>query len=203
VIRNNRKRLKGHSVTIPALLNVETLADLIRQGERLKLIDVRSPAEFESVHIEGSYNLPLDLLPEHREELRDLLRSPTILICQSGNRARQAEQLLQASSLSNLHILDGGIAQWTSAGKAVVRGPQRWSMERQVRGLAGSIVLASVIASLFWKPFLILAAFIGAGLSYSALSNTCGMAAILSKLPYNKGASCDIRQVVARLGANE
>lgn len=190
-------------MTLPAIVNTETLADLIKQGERLKLIDVRSPAEFESVHIEGSYNLPLDLLPEHREELRDVLRSPAILICQSGNRARQAEQLLQAASLSNLHILDGGIASWTSAGKPVVRGKQRWAMDRQVRGLAGSIVLASVLASLFWKPLLLIAAFIGAGLTYSALSNTCGMAFMLSKLPYNKGASCDIQQVVARLAASE
>lgn len=185
----------------PSFLNVETVENLIKERASFKLIDVRTPAEFESVHIEGSFNLPLDLLPKHCEELRDYLNVPLIIVCQSGARAQQAERILRGASFTNLHILEGGVARWSSMGKPVVRGKQRWSLERQVRGLAGSLVLLSVIASLFWKPMLLIAAFVGAGLTFSALTNFCGLAFLLCKLPYNQDATCDIGTLKKRLAA--
>ncbi len=188
--------------TIPPALDAEMLATLRSGQTPLKIIDVRTPAEFETVHIPGSYNVPLDLLPEHRDELRDRLRSPAVLVCQSGNRARQAEQILRNAALDNVHVLDGGIGAWMAAGKPVNRGKTRWGLERQVRGVAGSLVLLSVLAGMRWKPVAFVSAFVGAGLAYSAATDTCGMAMLLSKLPYNQGATCDVREVVMRL-ANE
>lgn len=188
--------------TIATVLDVETLATLRSEQTPLKIIDVRTPAEFESMHIPGSYNVPLDLLPEHRDELRDTLRSPAVLVCQSGNRARQAEQILRNAALDNVHVLDGGMSAWAAAGKPVNRGKTRWGLERQVRGIAGTLVLLGVLAGMRWKPLTFLSAFVGAGLAYSAATDTCGMAMVLSKLPYNQGATCDVRAVVSRL-ANE
>ncbi len=186
---------------LPAVVDHETVAELLEQRQPVKLIDVRTPAEFESLHIPGSYNVPLDLLPEHRDELRDTLRAPAILVCRSGQRARQAAQILQNADLPQLHVLDGGIAAWEQSGKPVRRGRTRWSLERQVRGVAGGLVLAGAVGGLFlWKPLTYLALFVGAGLTYSALTDTCGMALLLSKLPYNRNATCDIRDVVRRLG---
>jgi rhodanese-related sulfurtransferase len=78
-------------LTLPPVVDVETTATLLAEQAPITIIDVRTPAEFESAHIPGSYNVPLDLLPEHRAELRDALRAPAILVCRSGQRARQAE----------------------------------------------------------------------------------------------------------------
>lgn len=186
--------------SLRGVVDVETVADLLRQGAQIKLIDVRTPAEFESMHIPGSYNVPLDLLPEHRAELRDILRAPAILVCRSGTRSRQAEQLLREVDLPQIHVLDGGINAWEGAGKPVNRGRQRWGLERQVRGVAGMLVVLGALGGAFvWKPLTYVSTVVGGGLAYSALTDTCGMAMVLSKLPYNRAATCDVRDVVGRL----
>jgi rhodanese-related sulfurtransferase len=177
---------------------------LLGTGTPLKMIDVRTPAEFEAAHIPGSYNVPLDLLPEHRNELRDSLRTPTVLVCRSGGRARQAAQLLREAHLDNVHILDGGLSAWEAENKPLKRGIQRWGLERQVRGVAGALVLLGTLGGmLFWKPLTVLAAFIGGGLAFSAATDSCGMAMLLSKLPYNRAVTCDMRDVIERLATDQ
>jgi hypothetical protein len=74
-----------------------------------------------------------------------------------------------------------------------------WELERQVRLVAGSIVLSSVVGSVAVPRLKWLAAAIGAGLTYAAVSNTCAMATALSKLPYNRGAASDAKTVLAQL----
>jgi rhodanese-related sulfurtransferase len=188
-------------MTLPPVVDSETVALLLERDAPVKIIDVRTPAEFASAHIPGSYNVPLDQLPEHRAELRDTLRAPAILVCRSGQRARQAEQVLREADLTQIHVLDGGIAAWDRADKPLRRGRQRWGLERQVRGVAGTLVLAGALGgALAWRPLIYLAAAIGGGLAFSAATDSCGMALALSKLPYNRAASCDVRVVVARLG---
>ena len=189
---------------LPEIVDIETLDELLQGHHPMKIIDVRTPAEFESVHIPGSYNVPLDLLPEHRDELESTLRSPAVLVCRSGNRAEQAARLLQTTQLRNVHILDGGMTAWQSAGKPVNRGQQRWSLERQVRGVAGALVVAGALGGLlFARPVTILAGAVGAGLAVSAITDTCTMARMLQKLPYNRGATCDMSAVVQRLASDE
>src|SRR5215208_3750723 len=99
---------------VPAAIQAWEVAELKRSAE-IKLLDVRSPAEFEAVHIPGSYNVPLDQLPEHRHELRSLER-PLVLVCRSGARAHQAELLLREIGLWQLSVLDGGLQAWERAG---------------------------------------------------------------------------------------
>jgi rhodanese-related sulfurtransferase len=176
------------------------VAPLINQGTDVKLIDVRTAAEFESAHIPGSYNVPLDQLPEHREVLRSHLTGPTVLVCRSGTRARQAEQLLREVDLTALHVLDGGVTAWEQAGLPINRGRQRWSMERQVRGVAGGLVLTGVLGSaIAWPPLKWLAAFVGGGLLFSAITDSCGMAALLGRLPWNRAATYDVGTTLARI----
>ena len=187
---------------LPAVVDAPTVAALLAQNAPLHIIDVRTPAEFESMHIPGSYNVPLDALPAHRAELRDALRAPAVLVCRSGARARQAEGVLRAADLHRVHVLEGGITAWEAAGQAVRRGRERWTLERQVRGAAGSLVLLGVLGGLrAWKPLTYLAAAVGAGLTYSAVSDSCAMGMILSRLPYNQGAGSDVRAALTQLAA--
>jgi rhodanese-related sulfurtransferase len=197
----SRVRVEARSESTAPLGARVAGGDLAARLDSVTVLDVRSPAEFDSVHIPGSVNLPLDRLPEYVSELTSAVRTPVVLICRSGQRAREAERALEAAGLPGLHVLDGGLTAWESAGLPVVRGKQRWSMERQVRGTAGALVLASLAASLVLPPLAWVAAGIGGGLLFSAIADTCAMAKILARLPYNHGARCDASLVLRSIEA--
>lgn len=99
----------------------------------------------------------------------------------------------------NLRVLTGGIAAWQAAHAPVTTGTPRWDLERQVRLVAGSLVLAAVLAGALFEPVTWVAAFIGAGLAVAALTNTCAMGMLLAELPYNRGPRTDLDQVVTAL----
>ncbi len=186
-------------MTAPSHVDAATLSRWLAEGRDVTLFDVRTPAEFETAHIPGSYNVPLDALDEHADALSRHLDAPLVLICRSGNRADQAQRTLAAAGMANLAVLAGGILAWQAAGGPLRRGRPRWDLERQVRLIAGSLVLAGLLASLAFEPAKWLAAAVGAGLTFAALTNTCAMGALLSKLPFNRAPSCDVAAVVARL----
>jgi hypothetical protein len=123
-------------------------------------------------------------------ELRDRLSSgtpPRLLV-------------LRGAGLTGGAVLEGGIAEWEGNGLDVDRGIERWDIERQVRLVAGSIVLSSVVGSVLVPKLKWLAAAIGGGLTFAAASNTCAMGTALSKLPYNRTADYDPAALVSRLG---
>lgn len=182
-----------------SLIDAAELDELTQAGNGPRLIDVRTPGEFETAHIPGAYNVPLDLLQEHRDEIAQHLDENVVLICRSGQRAGTAGATLRDAGLTNISILDGGMTAWQDKGFGVRRGPQRWDLERQVRLVAGSIVLSSVLGSIAAPKLKWVAAAIGAGLSTAALTNTCAMGMMLAKLPYNRGATCDAQSVVEQL----
>ncbi len=186
-------------MTSPATIDSHDLNQLLGSPTPPRVLDVRTPGEFETAHIAGAYNVPLDLLREHRDEIIAHLDQDVVLVCRSGQRAAQAEETLRHAGLSNVHILDGGITAWQAKGFAVNRGAARWDLERQVRLVAGSIVLSSILGSIAAPKLKWVAAGIGGGLTFAALSNTCAMGMLLAKLPYNRGASCDAQSVVAQL----
>ena len=180
-----------------------SLHESLDSGKNVRIIDVRTPGEFESVHIPGAYNVPLDLLREHRDEFCAHFDENVVLVCRSGQRAGQAEETLRDAGLFNLHILAGGMLGWESAGLPVNRGAERWDLERQVRLVAGSLVLSSILGSVAVPRLKWLAAGIGGGLAFAALSNTCAMGMLLAELPYNRSADCDPQTVVAQLIASK
>ncbi|UXY32009.1 rhodanese-like domain-containing protein [Streptomyces sp. HUAS TT20] len=182
-----------------ARLDPATLRHLTQSGHGPRLLDVRTPGEFHTAHIPGSYNVPLDTLREHRAELLHHLDEDVVLICRSGARAAQAEQALAEAGLPNLRVLDGGVMAWESAGGALTRGPERWDLERQVRLVAGSLVLVTGVAGLFVPGLHLIGTAVGAGLAVAALTNTCAMGMLLSKLPYNRGPRTDLDTVVGAL----
>ena len=136
-----------------------------------------------------------------RGDLGAAAGEPIVLVCRSGVRARQAEQVLSATGLPLLHVLDGGLAAWEAAGLPLTRGRQQWSLERQVRGVAGTLVLIGAIGGLAgFRPLGVLAAGVGGGLLFSAVTDTCGLAMVLTRLPYNRSASCDVGAAIRALG---
>ncbi|ASU77451.1 sulfurtransferase [Actinopolyspora erythraea] len=162
-----------------------------RTDPRTRLIDVRSPGEFDAAHIPGSHNVPLDLLRERRDELERAHDDPVMLVCASGARAERARTLLESAGVHGCDVLPGGITAWEREGGEVSRGRGVWPMERQVRLVAGSLVLTGVLGSLAYRPLRWLAGFVGAGLTFAAISDTCAMARLLSLLPHNRRSTVD------------
>ena len=181
-------------------LDAQTLQERLATDDAPRVLDVRTPAEFETAHIPGAYNVPLDTLREHRTELRRHLDEDVVLVCRSGARAAQAEEALAGVGLPGLRVLDGGMMAWESSGAPVNRGRETWELERQVRLVAGGLVAAGVLGSVKVPALKWVAGAIGAGLTGAAVTNTCAMGMALSKMPWNRTASpCDVDELVAAL----
>jgi rhodanese-related sulfurtransferase len=152
------------------------------------LIDVRTPAEFEAGHIPGAVNVPLDELKASLDQLCTALddHHDVVLVCRSGARAGQAQEALRAAGLTSPTVLSGGIVDWEKTGGAVNRGRQSWELERQVRLAAGSLVVAGILGSTVAPKTKWLSGFVGGGLVFAAVSNTCAMGMALAKMPWNK-----------------
>jgi rhodanese-related sulfurtransferase len=156
--------------------------------EHYTFIDVRTPGEFESTHIPHARNHPLDALDQHLDAVRQAVDAgqDVVLVCRAGSRAHQAQERLTAAGLPELPILEGGMIAWEQADGDVVVDVVRWDLERQVRFVAGLIVLASILVSIVWPSARFVAGALGAGLIFASVTNTCAMGVLISRLPYNQ-----------------
>lgn len=164
------------------------LAELCKEGKGIDLVDVRTPVEYREVHVAIARNAPLDQLnPAAVVKARHgLANEPLYVICRSGGRGRQACEKFVTAGFSNVVNVEGGTIGCVQAGLPVVRGRKSISLERQIRIAAGSLVLLGAVLSWFVHPaFVGLSAFVGAGLIFAGITDTCGMGMILSRMPWN------------------
>lgn len=153
-----------------------------------RLIDVRTGGEFRALHAEGATLFPLDQFdPAKLVGTGPAPDDPIYLICGTGPRSRTAAEKCQSAGLTHVSVIDGGTAAWKAAGLPVVRGRGAISLERQVRIAAGSLVFFGVVLGWFvHRYFFGLSAFVGAGLVFAGVTDTCGMAMVLARLPWNR-----------------
>ena len=166
------------------------LNDRLQQGEKLHLLDVRTPAEHAEIHVPGVHLVPLDRLDATRlASVDDFAKvQPLYIFCRTGNRAKQAAEKLEKGGYKQCHVVEGGTMAWAEAGLPVNRGTSKViSLERQVRIAAGAIVLTGVLLAQFVNPaFIWLSGFVGAGLLFAGISDWCGMGMLIAKLPWNQ-----------------
>lgn len=171
-----------------ALLKIQPQEFLknLEQGPGGEVIDVREPAEYAAEKIKGSKNIPLSNLKEMKSEISK--DKEIYLICRSGNRACGAAEQLQKDGYKKIVVVEGGLEACKRAGIPVEAGPVTvWSLDRQVRFTAGAAVLAGLaLAWLIHPAFITLSVFIASGLIFSAVTDTCGMAMMLAKMPWNR-----------------
>jgi len=179
------------------MTTVPDLQHLRAGSSKLQLVDVRSAGEFASGHIPGAVNIPLDQLETRVEDLSaDAL---IVLVCQRGSRAGSAATLLAGRKTA---VLEGGTSAWAAAGLPLVQSSAaRWALERQVRFIAGLLVMIAIALGLLvdWRLYL-LAGLVGAGQVFAALTDICPMGSLLLRMPWNKTRSCDQRQPGACCG---
>jgi rhodanese-related sulfurtransferase len=185
-----------------ATISPGSLADLRRRGEGVTLIDVRTPAEYDEVHVEGAHNIPLDRLDPRSIAAQHA--GPLYFVCKSGGRSQKACEKMIAAGINDVVSVEGGTAACEAAGINVARsGRKVMSLERQVRICAGGLVVLGAVLGHFVNPaWHGLSAFIGAGLVFAGVTDTCGMAMMLAKMPWNQvrgAATCCARAVMLAL----
>ena len=164
------------------------LGELQSAGRPVDLIDVRTPVEYREVHVPFARNLPLDRLDPAavQQNLTAPAGEPLYIVCRSGGRGRQACEKLLAAGLTVCNV-EGGTQAWADAGLPVVRGKKAISLERQVRIAAGLLVLVGAALGWLVHPgFFGLSAFVGAGLVFAGVTDTCGMGLLLARMPWNR-----------------
>ena len=171
--------------------NTITVSELRREPpSHLQLVDVRSPSEFASGHIPGAVNIPMDQIESRLQDLgRDVF---VVLICQAGKRARMTADLIAGRSPQKLAILEGGTNAWIQAELPLVCcAKTRWSLERQVRLIAGVLALTGAILALtVHSGWVFLSAFVGLGLTFAGITDICPMAILLGRMPWNGPRRC-------------
>jgi rhodanese-related sulfurtransferase len=185
-----------------ATISPSSLADLRRRGDGVTLIDVRTPAEYDEVHVEGARNIPLDRLDPRAIAAEHAGKTgPLYFVCKSGGRSQKACEQLIAAGINDVVSVEGGTSACEAAGMKVARsGRKVMSLERQVRICAGGLVVLGAVLGHFVNPaWHALSAFIGAGLVFAGVTDTCGMAMMLAKMPWNQmrgTAACCARAVM-------
>ena len=156
------------------------------------LIDVREFPEFAGGRVPQAKLISLGEIEKRAAEID---RSQTVyLMCRSGRRGAEAQKKLHALGFADVRNVRGGFEAWKNAGFEIEKDEKAvWSLERQVRFTAGLLVFASVLLGFFvWSPLVWLAGIVGAGLVFAAVTNTCGMAIMLAKLPWNRSQTCAV-----------
>lgn len=149
---------------------------------------MRTPLEFREVHVDFARNVPLDRLdPQSVQQTRGPNSvEPLYVICRSGSRGKQACEKLASVGVHVVNV-EGGTLAWDAAGLPVVRGKKAISLERQVRIVAGFLVLVGAVLAMVVHPYFAgLSAFIGAGLMFAGITDTCSMAMVLARMPWNQ-----------------
>lgn len=187
------------TIIIPTMKTItpRQLNERLQQDEKLHLLDVRTPAEHAEIHVPGVKLIPLDRLDAGQlAGLNGFAKDqPVFLLCRSGSRAKQAAQQLENGGFSQCQVVEGGTLAWAEAGLPVNRGTGSvMSLERQVRIAAGAIVLTGALLVQFVDPaFIWLSGFVGAGLMFAGITDTCAMGMLIAKLPWNQrgnGSCC-------------
>lgn len=150
------------------------------------LVDVRSGSEFSSLHAQPAVHIPLEAV-SNAETVERLKGKKVLCICQSGMRGKKAVEALRNLGLDDVANVEGGTAAWNAANLPVVKGQGSISIERQVRIVAGSLVVLSTLGGLYLFPAMFgLTLFVGLGLVFAGVTDTCAMAILLARCPWNR-----------------
>lgn len=171
-------------------ISASDLKDLIEKG--CCLVDVREPIEYGEERIQGSKSIPLGEIGTRNAEISR--SSPIVVMCRSGKRGSEALKKLESLGIENVQNLDGGILAWKQTGFPTEKSARKvLPLMQQVQITIGLGVLTGVIlARLVDSHWIFLSGFFGAGLVFAGTTGWCGLAILMSKMPWNRmpSSSC-------------
>jgi len=177
-------------------ISIASLKELLEQNPTIPVLDVRTPAEFQEVRTLFAKLTPLESLKPKlvAEELGLPISSAIYFFCKSGTRARLASEKFEREGFESVYVVEGGVDAWDAAGYPVLRGHKVISLERQVRIAAGSLVLIGLILGFTVDiGFVGISGFVGAGLVFAGVTDTCGMGLLLARMPWNQAGADSLK----------
>ncbi len=107
---------KGQVSSITETLPATTFAEKIKTTPNTPIIDVRTPEEYLSQHIENAENINWNS-DNFNIQIQKLDKTkPVFVYCMSGGRSKKAAAKLEELGFSKIYDLEGGILKWNSAG---------------------------------------------------------------------------------------
>ena len=97
---------------LPKNISAKELNELINSTEKIQIIDVRERFEWDICHIEGTLNIPMNLIIESIDKISKNIT--TVIICHHGTRSMNVIHYLESIGYKNLINLDGGIHAWST-----------------------------------------------------------------------------------------
>ncbi|MCC7305572.1 MAG: DUF2892 domain-containing protein [Alphaproteobacteria bacterium] len=162
----------------------------LKSGEAV-LIDVREPDEFSAEHIGYASLLPLGIINDMGSVLDIPSGRKIIFQCMKGGRGMRACAAFPESPANPAFNLEGGIEAWKKEGLPVIGSGAGLSIFRQVQMIVGTLVLGLVVLGFMGLGLgFVLAGMIGGMLAFAGMTGWCGLAMLLSKMPWNKKTSC-------------
>ncbi|PZQ45833.1 MAG: sulfurtransferase [Micavibrio aeruginosavorus] len=160
----------------------------LASGEAI-LIDVREPDEFKAEHIAYAISLPLAGVSNLIEQMQIPIDRKIIFHCFRGKRGEQACALMQKKNATcSVYNIEGGINSWKVAGYPVVLSANsKISIFRQVQIIVGLALVTTTLVGFSGQAWgFTVSGFLGAALTFAGISGWCGLAALLTKAPWNK-----------------
>jgi rhodanese-related sulfurtransferase len=180
-VRQKREGVSTRRVTV-----AEAAVLMARPG--MRVVDVRSPAEFAGTRVAGAESVPLDVLDPRAFGTGCAEGVGVLVFCQSGGRAGRAVERLAAAGVSGCAVVEGGMEGWIAAGLPVEQGGGRvLPLMRQVQMVVGACAAGGAALALAvdvrwaWVPL-----GIGCGLIFAGATGFCALAELLAKMPWNQ-----------------
>ncbi len=172
-----------------AKIDPKQLYERHQRGEPIELIDVRTPAEFRSLHASIARLAPLDELnPKSFMKSRSAANGATLyFICRTGTRSEKACEKFLKAGFGQVLSVAGGTVAWERAGLPVARGKRMLPLDRQVQTAAGIMALTGFVLGEVRDPnWFFLSGFVGCGLLFAGLSGFCPLGWIIARMPWNQ-----------------
>lgn len=149
-----------------------------------RIVDVRTPEEYASEHLQDAQCIPLDTLLQGSSGWDR--SQPVLLMCRSGMRSRQAADQLASIGFENVYTLTGGIDACRQAGVEIIKGRRQTPIFRQVMIGAGIFLLGGLLLSLVHPAFIAIDWFVAIMLILGGWTGFCPMARMLAGMPWNE-----------------
>lgn len=171
-------------------ISVKGLYEIQQKGQPTVVLDVRSPKEYETVHIANARLNPIDEFDPKQflENLKKegLENSKIYVTCGTNPRAKRACHLLIEANHEHVILVDGGTVAWEEAGYPVERNVAAMPLQQQIKLFQGGAVALGSLLGMVWSSiFLIIPLFIGAEMIYSVKTGNSIWSGLFARMPWN------------------
>ena len=121
--QNTETAMNNQTNTEDFEIDASSVKNKVANEENIKLIDVRTPEEYEIEHLENSELAPLQGLEINISKIAGLEKNDEIIVyCRSGRRSAEAYSILKNLGYTNVKSMAGGINEWDDQGYKVCAG---------------------------------------------------------------------------------